>query len=462
MPPKVQLSIPQPCHEDWHKMTPSQQGRFCNACAKQVVDFTTMSDTEVLHYFLDKQGEKVCGRMYPDQLNRPVTKPIYPVKKKLWQWNYAAMFLLFLSKSFSAKAQGAVKVIKTEQAPLANNVELRGTVGMVAYKSSKIISGKITDENGEPIPFVSVQIKGNKIGVMADSKGSYSIKVYTDTDILQVAATGYNTQEVNCKAKSRLDIVLIASDAKKDVVTVGGILSDYDYYPPANPKHVALIEVLDNATHQPVKAKLSINRNQYRNDTATTDSKGIYKLKRITESDKFTVTVNADGYLPSELEIKGWAFSERKESKYVFLEKAPVVSDFKELKSVTVEAYAMGKICRYTVGSVSVVSTSYSRTIQDSLNQFKTKLTGALKIFPNPVAKGGTLAISYSTKQIGNYLLQITNAAGQLLLQQQLTAIQKNNTVQIQAGMEWGSGVYYVRITDTKNNLLSTNSFIVH
>ncbi|HQY12993.1 MAG TPA: hypothetical protein PK133_12300, partial [Ferruginibacter sp.] len=59
---KLHLSIPDPCHENWHHMTPTQQGRYCNACAKEVVDFSMMNDTEVLNYFTRLTHEKVCGR----------------------------------------------------------------------------------------------------------------------------------------------------------------------------------------------------------------------------------------------------------------------------------------------------------------------------------------------------------------------------------------------------------------
>lgn len=70
---QIQLSIPEPCHEDWQNMNPTEQGRFCNACSKQVVDFSTMSDREVLNYFATIKNEKVCGRAYPDQLERTIT-----------------------------------------------------------------------------------------------------------------------------------------------------------------------------------------------------------------------------------------------------------------------------------------------------------------------------------------------------------------------------------------------------
>ncbi len=471
MQPRIQLSIPQPCHEDWHKMTPVDKGRFCNACAKQVVDFTTMSDTEVLHYFLNKQGENVCGRMYPDQLNRPVTKPVYPVKTKWWQWNYAAMFLLFLSKSFSAKAQGAVKIIKTEQVPRVNIVELRATVGMVSYKAAvlKTITGNIADENGEPIAFASVQVKGSTAGTSADAKGHYSIKANTVTDVLIVSAVGYEAKTLILKNQKSFDVELATSKATLEgdiVVTVGAISSSNDYYTPSNPKHIAVIEVLDNATHQPVKATLTFNKTGNRHDTATTDTKGVYKLKHIKEDERFSVAIQAEGYLTTAVEIKGWAFNERKETRYVFLEKAPVLADYKQMDAVSVTNYGatVGKV---VMGSVSQFEKCTNQPLvlksnfTDTLNQLKTKLTGSLKIAPNPVQRGNAITAVYTLKQTGNYLLQIVNAAGQVVQQQQITAVQKNNSIQIQTQAAWSSGVYFLRVVNEKNNLLSTNSFIV-
>lgn len=64
----MRLSVPKPCHEDWNKMTLNEQGAFCKVCAKTVVDFSTMSDEEVLNYFKNKGEEKTCGRFKASQL----------------------------------------------------------------------------------------------------------------------------------------------------------------------------------------------------------------------------------------------------------------------------------------------------------------------------------------------------------------------------------------------------------
>ena len=58
----IHLGIANPCTENWDQMTPANQGRFCAACQKTVVDFTAMDDHELLQWFTRHQGS-VCGRL---------------------------------------------------------------------------------------------------------------------------------------------------------------------------------------------------------------------------------------------------------------------------------------------------------------------------------------------------------------------------------------------------------------
>lgn len=62
------IYIPEPCHEDWNKMTPNQQGAYCKVCAKTVVDFSNKSDKEIEKFLLDNLDNKVCGRFRVNQL----------------------------------------------------------------------------------------------------------------------------------------------------------------------------------------------------------------------------------------------------------------------------------------------------------------------------------------------------------------------------------------------------------
>lgn len=94
MPTKHKISIPEPCHEKWDKMTPAENGRFCLSCYKTVIDFTTMLPEEVQHFFMANQNKNVCGRFKNSQLENIIIQ--IPAKVLYKQTQYHRMFLLAL------------------------------------------------------------------------------------------------------------------------------------------------------------------------------------------------------------------------------------------------------------------------------------------------------------------------------------------------------------------------------
>ncbi|WP_343587961.1 hypothetical protein [Flavobacterium sp.] len=91
---KHKISIPEPCSEDWNKMMPNENGRFCMSCSKTVVDFTSMLPEEIQHYFIQNQNQKICGRFRKSQLET-ITIQI-PDRVLYSQTHYHKMFLLAL------------------------------------------------------------------------------------------------------------------------------------------------------------------------------------------------------------------------------------------------------------------------------------------------------------------------------------------------------------------------------
>lgn len=472
---QIQLFIPEPCHENWQQMTATQQGRFCNACAKQVIDFSIMSDTEVLNYFSTVKNEKVCGRAYPGQLERTITFPDYPKKKMFWYWNYITMLFLFFSKSNNVKAQGGVK-ITTQSQP--NNIKsipvnnaLQGKVGGVVVHNNNLVKGKIIDETGEPISGASITIKGTKLGMISDENGYYKINTNAKNHVLEINAVGFEKKEVMLNALNPAEIVLtkIERQLMGDVVIVGGMISTAEsYLPTENPKHVVVFEVIDNATMQPVnKAAVIIKKNgAYHSDLAHTDKKGIYKLKKISDDDVFTVKIIAEGFKEEELKIKGSDFKERKIAKQIFLEKIPSLADYKKLDSVFITSYpVVGKLIRCTTTTERVTMGAMisgviiTRTFADSIKLITSKITGFIKIFPNPVQKGNSFNLSLKLKQTGIYNIQIIDVAGKIVLQKQIIATEKELTEHIPTNNSWSSGIYYVRVFNSKNKFISTGSF---
>ena len=91
---KFKITIPEPCQENWEKMTPKENGRFCMSCSKTVVDFTPMLPNEIQHFFIQNQKDRICGRFKNSQLET-ITIQI-PSRVLYSQTKYHKMFLLAL------------------------------------------------------------------------------------------------------------------------------------------------------------------------------------------------------------------------------------------------------------------------------------------------------------------------------------------------------------------------------
>ena len=89
------FSVPKPCHENWDAMTPSEKGRFCSVCSKNVTDFTQMSNEEIVVYLRKNSGNGVCGRFRNDQLEEKVSINI-PNRVLFSQTKFRNIFLLAL------------------------------------------------------------------------------------------------------------------------------------------------------------------------------------------------------------------------------------------------------------------------------------------------------------------------------------------------------------------------------
>lgn len=59
------------CSQKWERMSPSEGGRHCNVCNKIVVDFSKLSNEEILTYLSQNNSGRVCGSYEAQQLSRP-------------------------------------------------------------------------------------------------------------------------------------------------------------------------------------------------------------------------------------------------------------------------------------------------------------------------------------------------------------------------------------------------------
>ncbi|HMH20431.1 MAG TPA: SusC/RagA family TonB-linked outer membrane protein [Puia sp.] len=66
---------------------------------------------------------------------------------------------------------------------------------MSVFAQTKLTTGKITDQQGQPVPFVTIKIKGSKSGTSADAEGNFSIRTKAG-DVLIISGAGLAAKEV--------------------------------------------------------------------------------------------------------------------------------------------------------------------------------------------------------------------------------------------------------------------------
>ncbi|QLG45168.1 carboxypeptidase-like regulatory domain-containing protein [Costertonia aggregata] len=194
------ITIPKPCHENWNEMTPTQKGAFCKSCAKEVMDFTHTGP-----YALAKkiqQGENICGRFKPEQLNTPLPS----ITQNQWKRNAIALgftSLLAVSSPLAAQEQPTIPtpVHQPERPIVMGRIAVQPQISDVVTITGKVL------ERDTPLPGASVVLKDSKIGVKTDMDGNFSIIMPTSglnkKSVLLISYLGFEQKEVNVNSKTK-------------------------------------------------------------------------------------------------------------------------------------------------------------------------------------------------------------------------------------------------------------------
>lgn len=183
----IALQVAKPCHENWDNMQPTDKGKFCLSCNKAVIDFTNMTDNQLIAYFKE-QPANTCGRFYADQLEHPLE---IPTKKISWLRYFFSISIPAMLLTIKADAQ---KVLKGAHAALAVSEQNQPQVPRIQFQ--KIIQGIVKNDVGNPISFASIIIKGTTTGTSTDENGCFRLTVTDKDQYLKISALGYEEKEI--------------------------------------------------------------------------------------------------------------------------------------------------------------------------------------------------------------------------------------------------------------------------
>ena len=91
-------------------------------------------------------------------------------------------------------------------------------LSMSVFSQSRVLTGTITDKNGDPIPFATVEIKGTSAATTSAEDGKFSVDVTGADVILVVSSAGYGTREIKVGNASSFNVQLESSGILGEVV----------------------------------------------------------------------------------------------------------------------------------------------------------------------------------------------------------------------------------------------------
>src|SRR5690625_3733068 len=82
------------------------------------------------------------------------------------------------------------------------------------------VVGIVTDQEGEPLIGVNIQVRGSSKGTATDFDGRFTLEDIDENVVLVISYVGYQTQEVPVAGKSNLDIVMVSDSKLLDEVVI--------------------------------------------------------------------------------------------------------------------------------------------------------------------------------------------------------------------------------------------------
>lgn len=193
----MNLHINTPCHEDWATMSPTQQGRFCSSCQKEVHNFSKHSLLEIKQFFEGETGT-TCGRFSVHQLEvfNAHYQPL-PTPSRIKQWAVAAILTaVAVAPSFGQTPVTAMPRIEHTPPPVLPLTPKEQQQPTITNKMETIsLSGSVVrDDVKEIIPLANIWVVGTETGITTDMNGQFHLELpFSEEAItLQISCFGYD------------------------------------------------------------------------------------------------------------------------------------------------------------------------------------------------------------------------------------------------------------------------------
>lgn len=209
MPITKPIDIPVPCSAQWDKMAPNNNGRFCGECHKIVIDFTSLTNQQIINII--SESPRVCGKFETRQLariNDVLSRETTIMAPNTWKRIAIAAAVIWSIPQLKAEAQSQpatvqLRVVKDNSEPM------RTTSDTATYRT---ITGKLLIAQSG-LPLIGAAIVGTNVGktyitTFSNQTGDFKIKVPSTAKDIKISCVGYipKTVELNEKLEYLISV----------------------------------------------------------------------------------------------------------------------------------------------------------------------------------------------------------------------------------------------------------------
>lgn len=175
------LKFQQTCQEKWDEMLPGNQGRFCDLCSKTVIDFSNLSNEDILNK-LKSSNKEICARVSKTQFKTPLIEIEKQKQFKLPYSKVAASVMIVASVTSIQSCENKSYKFKNNIEQTTNNYSInqQSIVNENSEKSDSItFKGKVLSEKNKPIHNAKVTyVTLNKLFISQTNKdGSFELEI---------------------------------------------------------------------------------------------------------------------------------------------------------------------------------------------------------------------------------------------------------------------------------------------
>ena len=195
MKKKFTLEIKSPCSENFDKMKPNLDGSFCNSCAKNVIDLSRKTNSEVARFISENKDKSICARLKTSQLDEE-----FEINElsKINNFKYAVAVAATVLLTSNVVGQEKTPV-KTEINCPKPNREIMGKIAYVKPESKTVsftFKGKLLNQitkkplSEKDFPNGTIFINGALKKVTFNTKtGDFSVPISIDKSAKLVTIT---------------------------------------------------------------------------------------------------------------------------------------------------------------------------------------------------------------------------------------------------------------------------------